>query len=333
MSVRYARQEALWGEEGQAKLARATVAVIGAGGLGSPALLYLAGAGVGRILLFDDDEVSLSNLHRQVIHATPDVGRPKTSSAAETIAALNPAVTVETFGRLESATALEQLRGADVILDGTDNFDARYLSSWAAHELGIPHIWASILGFDAQLSVFWSGHGPVYEDVFPTAPAPGSVPSCSQAGVLGPVVGIVGSAMALEALKIITGVGEPLIGKLGYFDALSGTWEYIPLVTSGTVPTQPDDAPEVRAVPLGARLIDVRTAEERKQSVIPGAEHFLLDRIVAGENPDLDPDEYAVIHCASGIRSAQAVALLRERGFTNVVSLRGGINAWLEQNS
>ena len=181
MSTRYARQEALWGEDGQHKLSKAHVAVIGAGGLGSPALLYLAGAGVGRISLFDDDVVSPSNLHRQVIHTTAAIGTPKTDSASAAVRALNPEVDITCHGRLESATALEQLHGCDLILDGTDNFDARNLSSWAAHELGIPHVWASILGFDAQLSVFWSGHGPVYEDVFPPAPAPGEVPSCSPA--------------------------------------------------------------------------------------------------------------------------------------------------------
>ena len=333
MSNRYARQEALWGTEGQAKLANATVAVIGAGGLGSPALLYLAGAGVGRILLFDDDVVSLSNLQRQVIHGMDDIGGPKTASAAETIHQLNPEVQVLQYPRLSSATALAHLAEADVLLDGTDNFEARYLCSWACHELGIPHVWASILGFDAQLSVFWSGHGPVYEDVFPTAPAPGSVPSCSQAGVLGPVVGTVGSAMALEALKYLTGMGTLLTGKIGYFDALTCTWEYIPVVASGATPTQPADAPEVRTIPSGYRIIDVRTEEERAEHSIPGSEHFLLDRILAGENPQLGHDEPAVIHCAGGIRSAQAVAALRERGYTQVYSLRGGINAWLEQNT
>ena len=331
MSIRYARQEALWGGEGQRKLSDAHVAVIGAGGLGSPALLYLAGAGVGRISLFDDDVVSPSNLHRQVIHTTATIGTPKTDSAATAVRALNPEVDITCHGRLESATALEQLHGCDLILDGTDNFDARYLSSWAAHELGIPHVWASILGFDAQLSVFWSGHGPVYEDVFPTAPAPGEVPSCSQAGVLGPVVGVVGSAMALEALKLITGVGAPLIGTLGYFDALSGTWEYIPLQPTGAQPTQPADAPEVREIPPHTPLIDVRTSPERAQSAIPNSTHFELDRILAGEDPDIEPDAAAVIYCASGIRSAQAVDILRKRGFPHVVSLRGGINSWLEQ--
>ncbi|HCD4227106.1 TPA: ThiF family adenylyltransferase [Corynebacterium striatum] len=333
MSIRYARQEALWGEEGQAKLANATVAVIGAGGLGSPALLYLAGAGVGRILLFDDDVVSLSNLQRQVIHGMDDIGGPKTVSAAETLHALNPDVRVIQHPRLESATALKQLAEADILLDGTDNFEARYLCSWACYELGIPHVWASILGFDAQLSVFWSGHGPVYEDVFPTAPAPGSVPSCSQAGVLGPVVGTVGSAMALEALKHLTGTGSLLMGKIGYYDALSGTWEYIPVVSGGAVPSQPADTPEVREIPSGYRIIDVRTAKERAEHSIPGSEHFLLDRILAGENPQLGHYEPAVIYCAGGIRSAQAVAALRERGYTQAFSLRGGINAWLEQNT
>lgn len=332
-SIRYARQEALWGTEGQAKLAAATVAVIGAGGLGSPALLYLVGAGVGRILLFDDDVVSLSNLQRQVVHSTDAVGEKKTASASTRLKALNPEVEVVEFGRLESATALDNLRGTDVILDGTDNFEARYLASWAAHELGIPHVWASILGFDAQLSVFWSGHGPVYEDVFPHMPAPGTVPSCSQAGVLGPVVGVVGSAMALEALKLITGVGDPLIGRLGYFDSLAGTWEYIPLVAGGATPAQPVDAAEVRDIPSGWRVIDVRGLDEREESAIPGSEHFHLDRILAGENPpELGLDEDAIIYCAGGVRSAQAVAALRERGYTGVLSLRGGINAWKEGN-
>lgn len=246
--------------------------------------------------------------------------------------ALNPEVELICHGRLESATALEQLRGCDVLLDGTDNFDARYLCSWAAHSLGIPHIWASILGFDAQMSVFWSGKGPVYEDVFPTAPAPGEVPSCSQAGVLGPIVGTVGSAMALEALKIITGVGTPLIGTLGYFEALSGTWEYIPIRPTGAQPTQPADAPEVREIPAHAPLIDVRTDAERARAAIPHSTHLPLDRILAGEDPDIGQGDAAVIYCASGIRSAQAVHALRGRGYERVVSLRGGINAWLEQH-
>lgn len=332
MSIRYARQEALWGDKGQQKLADSHVAVIGAGGLGAPALLYLAGAGVGRISLFDDDVVSPSNLHRQVIHTTASIGTAKTESAAAAVRALNPEVELICHGRLESATALEQLRGCDVILDGTDNFDARYLCSWAAHSLGIPHIWASILGFDAQMSVFWSGKGPVYEDVFPTAPAPGEVPSCSQAGVLGPIVGTVGSAMALEALKIITGVGTPLIGTLGYFEALSGTWEYIPIRPTGAQPTQPADAPEVREIPAHAPLIDVRTDAERARAAIPHSTHLSLDRILAGEDPDIGQGDAAVIYCASGIRSAQAVHALRGRGYERVVSLRGGINAWLEQH-
>ena len=259
MSSRYARQEALWGTSTQQRLHTSTVAVIGAGGLGSPALLYLAGAGVGRILLFDDDTVSLSNLHRQVIHTTATVGQPKTESAATALNALNPECTVEQFSRLTPDTALAQLRGADLIIDGTDNFYSRHLASWAAHELGIPHVWASLLGYDAQLSVFHSGHGPVYEDLFPTDP---QVPSCSQAGVMGPVVGVAGSALAVEALKLLTGIGTPLIGTLGYYDSLAGTWEYIPVCASGAIPARPDNPTDVRDIPEDATLIDVRTAPE-----------------------------------------------------------------------
>nr|WP_245803005.1 ThiF family adenylyltransferase [Corynebacterium phocae] len=330
--TRYARQEALFGPAAQARLSRATVSVIGAGGLGSPALLYLAGAGVGTVRIFDDDVVSRSNLHRQIIHADAAVGTPKAASAQHAIAALNPSVAVEKRGRLTPDTALAQLAGTDVLVDGSDNLHSRYLCSWAAHRLHIPHVWASILGFDAQLSVFYSGHGPVYEDVFPDMPAPGAVPSCSQAGVLGPVVGTVGSAMALETLKLLTGVGTPLIGQLGYLDGLTGKWEYVPLRAGGAVPTQPAAPPEVRTIPAGARVIDVRTATERAEGFIPGSQHFPLADIQAGQSPALAPHEPAVIYCATGVRSAKAVDLLRARGFTDVVSLRGGFSAWEEDN-
>ncbi|WP_246817033.1 ThiF family adenylyltransferase [Corynebacterium sp. HMSC078H07] len=330
MSSRYARQETLWGTSTQQRLRASTVAVIGAGGLGSPALLYLAGAGVGRILLFDDDTVSLSNLHRQVIHSTATVGQPKTDSAAAALNALNPECTVEQFSRLTPDTALEQLHGADLIIDGTDNFYSRHLASWAAHELGIPHVWASLLGYDAQLTVFHSGHGPVYEDLFPTDP---QVPSCSQAGVMGPVVGVAGSALAVEALKLLTGIGTPLIGTLGYYDSLAGTWEYIPVRANGATPARPDNPTDIREIPENATLIDVRTSPERAASLIPGSQHLPLDDILAGHNPPIDPADLAVLYCASGLRSAQAVEALRARGFSNVYSLRGGIDAWQEHIS
>ncbi|WP_300938908.1 ThiF family adenylyltransferase, partial [Corynebacterium stationis] len=207
---RYRRQLSLagFGKDAQAKLRDSHVAVIGAGGLGSPALLYLAGAGVGKITIFDSDTVDVSNLHRQVIHTTDKIGVNKAESARQQMVALNPEITVEVVSqRLDENNILGHLRGADVVLDGTDNFATRYNASWACAILGIPHVWASILGFDAQLTVFYADNGPIYEDLFPIPPAPGSVPSCSQAGVLGPTVGIVGSSMALEAMKLITGVG------------------------------------------------------------------------------------------------------------------------------
>ena len=358
---RYRRQLSLagFGKDAQAKLRDSHVAVIGAGGLGSPALLYLAGAGVGKITIFDSDTVDVSNLHRQVIHTTDKIGVNKAESARQQMVALNPEITVEVVSqRLDENNILGHLRGADVVLDGTDNFATRYNASWACAILGIPHVWASILGFDAQLTVFYADNGPIYEDLFPIPPAPGSVPSCSQAGVLGPTVGIVGSAMALEAMKLITGVGTPLIGKIAYFTALEGTWEYIPLVGNPEVtervrttgPTQGAEAfeeppvdnavptvAEVDGIPDNALIIDVRNPDEVEMFAIPGSVKFPLPRIVDGETPEEIASAQAkslpvVIHCAGGIRSARAVEILNQRGFTEgIYSLRGGIDAWLDK--
>ena len=233
---RYARQTALIGPAAQARIRAARIAVVGAGGLGSPALLYLAGAGVGHITLIDDDFLDLSNLHRQIIHSSADEGRPKVDSAVERLAGLNPDVEVTAVReRLTWSNAVNLLEGADVVLDGSDNFATRHVVSHACARLGVPHVWGSILGFEAQMSVFWAGRGPVYEDLYPAPPPPGSVPSCAQAGVLGPLVGVVGSAMAGEALKLVTGLGEPLVGRLGYYDSLAGTWEYLPLIADPAV--------------------------------------------------------------------------------------------------
>ncbi|RRO91739.1 molybdopterin biosynthesis protein MoeB [Corynebacterium bovis] len=235
---RFRRQVTLpgFGVAGQAALARAHVAVVGAGGLGSPALLYLAAAGVGTVTVVDDDTVELSNLHRQVVHRQDAVGEPKVASARATMHAINTDVTVRTVAaRLTDDTACDILTGADVVIDGTDNFEARHAVSRACAVLGVPHVWGSVLGFDAQMSVFHAGHGPVYEDVFPAPPAPGSVPSCAEAGVLGPLVGTVGTAMALEAVKVVTGVGEPLRGVVAYLTGLTGRWEYIPVVADPAV--------------------------------------------------------------------------------------------------
>lgn len=364
---RYRRQLSLagFGRDAQEKLADAHVAVIGAGGLGSPALLYLAGAGVGEITIFDSDTVDVSNLHRQVIHDTANIGVNKAESARQALSALNPEVTINVVEeRLDEHNIIEHLRGVDVVLDGTDNFATRYNASWACAVHGIPHVWASILGFDAQLSVFYADNGPIYEDLFPIPPAPGSVPSCSQAGVLGPTVGVVGSAMALEAIKLLTGVGTPLIGKIGYFTALEGTWEYIPLVgnpdvtervrttgpTSGAeafeepsttatdaASTTESDIAEVDDIPENALVIDVRNPDEVAMFAIPGTLKFPLPRIMDGETPEeiaqaQQQSRPVVIHCAGGIRSARAVEALNQRGFTEgIYSLRGGIDAWLDK--
>ena len=345
--TRYRRQVSLFGTSNQEKLLGAHVAVIGAGGLGSPALLYLAGAGVGPITLIDDDHVDLSNLHRQVIHPEASVGELKAESAAERMRALNPSVDVSVVAeRLNWANAVSVLDGADVVLDGTDNFDTRHIASHACARLGIPHVWASILGYEAQMSVFWAGHGPIYEDIFPAPPGVGVVPNCAQAGVLGPVVGVVGSAMAMEALKILTGVGSPLVGKLGYFDALTGMWEYVPVVGSDEVLSRvlESDPPaqavpvvdEVSAIPDGAVLIDVREPDEHSAFAIDGSVNVPLPGILGSDgvpseiSSAVSSGEPVVVYCAGGVRSAQAVEALTGRGVSGLVSLKGGIDQWLE---
>ncbi|WP_407924180.1 ThiF family adenylyltransferase [Corynebacterium occultum] len=355
--ARYRRQITLggFGPAGQQKLLDAHVAVIGAGGLGSPALLYLAGAGVGKVTIIDDDVVDLSNLHRQVIHRTAAVGEFKASSARREMLELNPDSEIELFQeRLTWENARQVLEGADVVLDGSDNFATRHVASAACAQLRIPHVWASILGFDAQISVFWADHGPVYEDLFPTPPPAGSVPSCSQAGVLGPLVGVMGSTMAMEALKLITAIGEPLMGKLGYYSSLSGRWEYIPvvgnpetvaklraegpvetgiMVPSGVGGASQSGVPEVSEIPEGALLIDVREPEEFANFIIPGAVNVPLARITEeGFVPaGVHADAPVVIYCAGGVRSAKAVRALQEAGVSGPVSLAGGIDAWLDR--
>lgn len=356
---RYQRQITLagFGLDAQQTLADAHVAVLGAGGLGSPALLYLAAAGVGEITVIDDDLVSTSNLHRQVIHTDAAVGSSKTESARREMLARNPDVTVHVVSsRLTADNAVALLRGADVVLDGTDNFAARYACSHACAVLGIPQVWASILGFDGQLSVFGMPAGPVYEDVFPTPPPAGAVPSCSAAGVLGPVVGVVGTAMALEAVKVVTGVGSPLCGEIGYFDGLSGRWEYIPVAADPAVADRIRQAPTPVAEELAvepsdesapmvpsledAVLLDVREPEEYATVHIPGAVNVPLSRLHGAVAGIADAARLAdeattsgrplVVYCAAGTRSAQAVEILADAGITGV-NYPGGINAWLER--
>ncbi|MDQ1288020.1 MAG: sulfur-carrier protein adenylyltransferase/sulfurtransferase [Actinomycetota bacterium] len=216
------------GPDGQRRLANARVLVVGAGGLGSPALLYLAAAGVGTLGIVDDDVVDVSNLHRQVIHGEADVGRLKVDSAADRIAEINPLVTVRRHAvRLDSTNATGILRDYDLVLDGTDNFPTRYLVSDACEMLGLPEVWGSLFRFDGQVSVFWAGHGPTYRDLFPAPPPPGSVPSCAEGGVLGVLCAAIGSMMATEAVKLVCGLGEPLLGRLVVFDALRTVWREI----------------------------------------------------------------------------------------------------------
>jgi sulfur-carrier protein adenylyltransferase/sulfurtransferase len=221
------------GVVGQRRLRAARVCVVGAGGLGAPVLQYLAAAGVGTLGVVDDDVVDVSNLQRQVIHGTQDVGRPKVDSARSALASLDPSVSVVTHPvRLTEVNADEILRGYDVVVDGTDNFPTRYLVSDACQRLGLPVVWGSVLRFDAQVSVFWGRAGVTLRDLFPAPPPPDSVPSCAEAGVVGALCGQVGSVMATEVVKLVTGVGEPLLGRVLVIDALRARWSEVPLARS-----------------------------------------------------------------------------------------------------
>ncbi|MDO5728561.1 MAG: ThiF family adenylyltransferase [Actinomycetaceae bacterium] len=231
---RYARQIVLpgFGPIHQRALTDAHVSVVGAGGLGSPALLYLAGAGVGHLQIIENDVVALVNLHRQVIHSEAAVGTSKAESAREHLSELNSDISIEICEVMLTAdNATEVLAGSDVVLDATDNFAARHCVSVACAELGIPHVWAAVLGYETQLSVFHAGRGPIYEDLYPTPPAPSKQQTCVEAGVLGPVVGMAGAMMATETIKLLTGLGEPLIGTVAFYDFTSGRWDYVPLAT------------------------------------------------------------------------------------------------------
>ena len=342
------------GVEGQRRLRAARVLVVGAGGLGAPVLQYLAAAGIGTLGVVDDDVVDVSNLQRQVIHGTPDVGRLKVDSAVDAIAALDPTVRVETFPvRLTSENAAEILAGFDLVVDGTDNFPTRYLVSDACERLGLPVVWGSVLRFDAQVSVFWSrppaGPGVTLRDLFPTPPAPDEVPSCAEAGVVGALCGQVGSVLATEVVKLVTGVGEPLLGRVLVIDALRARWSEVPLVGPPRRPV-PDDAavtdadvpddrvPTISAEALALRLadpadplvlIDVREPAEAAQASIPGARLVPLGRVMDGSGvADIPRDREVVVHCAVGGRSQVAAEVLRAAGIP-ATNLTGGIQAWL----
>lgn len=353
---RYLRQMRLpeLGALGQRRLAASRIAVIGAGGLGAPLLTYLAAAGIGEITLFDPDTVDATNLHRQVLFTGEDLGRPKAVAAAEHLHAQNPGTVVRAVVDVVTPeNALEQLAGHHLVLDGTDNFPTRYLASDACEILDIPLVWGSILAFSGQVSVFWGaeGQGVTYRDVHPVPPRPGEVPSCSEAGVLGMLCGVIGSTMAMEAVKVLAGLGEVLFGRLALYDALRARWDELPLardphrrpveaiedvmVTCGLPgPTGPPrdevTVPELPALlEAGVRVIDIREEHELEGGMIRGAEHLpmgeLLARAEAGPEP-AERLEGAVLYCAAGSRSGSAQRSLAAQGI-RVRSLRGGFGA------
>ena len=341
--ARYSRQLALpgFGPEAQQRLADARVLVIGAGGLGSSVIPALAAAGVGTIGIIDDDTVELSNLHRQLAHGLADVGRAKALSAAETVAAIDPAVTVNAVeARLTADNALELFADYDLVVDGSDNFPTRYLANDAAALTDIPLVWGAVSQFAGQAGVAWASRGPQYRDLFPAPPPPGSVLSCEAGGVLPTVVAVIGSIMAGEALKLITGVGRSLIGRVTTFDALAGGFRelaYAPDPDAAPITALVDyelfcgirdtiDVDELAASLDGVTLIDVREPWEAEIASLPGSTLLPLGSI-GSRLGEIDRSKPVVVYCHSGIRSASAVAMLGERDIP-ARSLVGGIDAW-----
>lgn len=348
---------------GQRRLKNARVLVMGAGGLGSPTLLYLAAAGVGTLGIVDDDIVEESNLQRQIIHAVADIERSKTQSAADSIAALNPYVkVVQHQVRLDSANALEIFADYDLVLDGTDNFATRYLVNDAVALLGKPYVWGSIFRFEGQISVFWNAYGPNYRDLYPQAPPPGTVPSCAEGGVLGVLCAAVGSVMATEAVKLITGVGRTLLGRLLMYDALEMSWREIgvrkdpegePITTlgdyeafCGVAPAEAQDAAAGATITVAAlaqmlarrgrgeldfELIDVREPNEFEIVRIPGSVLIPKGEIINGDAlARFGREKQLVFHCKSGARSAEALAAAKNAGFSTAVHVGGGVVAWVQ---
>jgi molybdopterin/thiamine biosynthesis adenylyltransferase/rhodanese-related sulfurtransferase len=348
------------GVDGQKRLKNAKVLVVGAGGLGSPALLYLAAAGVGTLGIVEFDVVDESNLQRQVIHGQSDVGRPKAESARDSIAEINPFVKVNLHQtHLSSENALDIFRDYDLIVDGTDNFATRYLVNDAAVLLGKPYVWGSIFRFEGQVSVFWEEHGPQYRDLYPEPPPPGMVPSCAEGGVLGVLCASIGSIMVTEAIKLITGIGETLLGRLMVYDALEMSYRTIKIrkdpngekITElidydafcGVVSEDARDAAAGHTItPLELKqkidghekflLVDVREPHEFEIVRIPGSVLIPKDRILSGAAlAELPQDRQIVLHCKSGARSAEALAALHQAGFADAVHVGGGVLAWARE--
>jgi sulfur-carrier protein adenylyltransferase/sulfurtransferase len=356
------------GVDGQRRLKAGKVLCIGAGGLGSPAAMYLAAAGVGTIGVVDFDVVDFSNLQRQIIHGTPDVGRSKLASARDRLHGINPHVDIQTYETaLSSENALQLFEPYDVILDGTDNFPTRYLTNDACVLLGKPNAYGSIFRFEGQASVFATKNGPCYRCLYPEPPPPGLVPSCAEGGVLGVLPGIIGVIQATEAIKLIAGIGEPLIGRFLIYDALRMNFRELKLrkdpdcPVCGTHPTvkklidyeqfcglrpaatetehvSTNNALEISAVELKQRLdrgdklkiVDVREPNEWQINRIPGAQLIPLGEIPR-RYAELDPEDEIVVQCKIGGRSAKAADFLRSVGFKRVLNLKGGILDWIDK--
>lgn len=360
---RYSRQIILeeMGVAGQRRLMDSKVLVVGAGGLGSPSSLYLAAAGIGTLGIVDGDRVDLSNLHRQIIHYTHDIGRPKTQSARRTLEDVNPDVTVVPYQTtLTSENAFEIIGQYDVVINGSDNFPTRYLINDACVMLSKPLIDASILKWEGQATTFLPGRG-CYRCLFPTPPPPGAVPSCAEGGIVGAVAGFMGTLQAIEAVKVVLGAGETLANRLLLFDALEGEvrmlrWNrnpacpvcgdaptitqlidyeafcglpgraHVPAAAEGATP-EVDAEDARRLIDAGAQLIDVREPWEWAMTRIPGATLIPMGEVMQ-RTSEIDPNRSIVVHCAVGARSARVVDLLREAGYPRAYNLAGGIMEW-----
>ncbi len=357
------------GMDGQKRLKNSKVLVVGAGGLGSPALMYLAAAGVGTLGVVDFDVVDESNLQRQIIHGQSDIGRPKAESAANSVREINPLVDVVIHNEaLSNDNVLQIFERYDLIVDGTDNFATRYMVNDAAVLLGKPYVWGSIYRFDGQASVFWAGppaHGPCYRCLYPEPPPPGMVPSCAEGGVLGVLCASIGSIQVNEAIKLLAGFGEPLLGRLMVYDALEMSYRTIkvrkdpdcaicgdnPTVTglidyddfcggisdeaSEAVQGSTITAPELKDWMDAGKdfyLVDVREPAEYEIVKIPGAVLIPKGDILSGEALSrLPQDRQIVLHCKTGVRSAEALAAVKAAGFRDAVHVQGGVVAWANQ--
>ena len=352
------------GMTGQKRLKHAKVLCVGAGGLGSPALLYLAAAGVGTLGVIDFDVVDESNLQRQIIHGQSDIGRPKALSARDSIKEINPYVNVIVHEEaLSNDNVMEIFSGYDLIVDGTDNFATRYMVNDACVLLGKPYVWGSIYRFDGQASVFWAEYGPCYRCLYPEPPPPGMVPSCAEGGVLGVLCASIGSIQVNEAIKLLTGIGEPLVGRLMIYDALEMNYRKLnikkdpdcpicgenPTITElidydafcGAVSADAQEAASgstITAAELKAMLdgdekiflVDVREPNEYEIVSIPGATLIPKGEFLNGNALEkLPQDKRIVLHCKSGARSAECLAVVKNAGFSDAVHVGGGVLSWV----